>query len=666
MKTFSSRRIRPSSSLLSVAVLCSILALGASAPRVTHAAQGDCSQPVSNGVSPVATDCLVILQTAVGAAQCNSLDSCVCAPKGTVPPTATDSLICLQIATGIGGDLDCPCGGVSTSTTITTSTSTTSISLPISSTTTTTVLAAGACPGSGSVIVYAGATGMSCSTNADCIVGTCDTDLARCLTVTDLDTGWTGIAHNADVNDQVRVDGLLDCPNGFNPESGEPCGECNVTGLSPSSGNCRCNHDNHTICNDPFQIDGTDCSVGISCSVDDDCRVCNVTTSQGCLVDNDCPPNERCLGGLLQPSCENNQCVGTCNCYFGPPLPLSSGNTPACVLNRFAEDIIGTANVDNGLGALSVSLRSVVYLGELITLPCPTCGGVCSDPPAAVGEQCNFDGDCDVSGGDGVCDDDSVPGDGLTEGTCFLGLNNGEPCDVDAFNETFPTPGGGGYSLDCLPTTGKNVSGLGLVIQLDQTTGTADPLPFLVECGFTFAPDLCPCGVCSGNSAMTCTSNTDCAAEGTGTCQRLAQGSPNANQCSDGVCIDDGSGEGVCESGPTTSFCDGALRASGEPFVACQTDFDCQSTDCGPVPCGDCSLTRDRRCFLDPITASGIADPEFPAGAATFCIPPTASVAINSVAGLPGPARVVNQLQSTLFCENDPDSVYTPGVGGCP
>ncbi|MFT5041171.1 MAG: hypothetical protein ACI8TX_002143, partial [Hyphomicrobiaceae bacterium] len=81
---------------------------------------------------------------------------------------------------------------------------------------------------------------------------------------------------------------------------------------------------------------------------------------------------------------------------------------------------------------------------------------------------------------------------------------------------------------------------------------------------------------------------------------------------------------------------------------------------------GNCTLSKRRKCFLDPIVAEGVADPGNPIGAAVFCIPPTVSAAINGVAGLPGPARVVNQGVSVLFCAEDPDSVYTPGVGGCP
>lgn len=77
-------------------------------PGTASAAQGDCAQPVTDGASPAATDCLFILQVTVAIQTCDP-DPCVCTPKGTFPTSATDALICLQIATGLGGSLNCPC-----------------------------------------------------------------------------------------------------------------------------------------------------------------------------------------------------------------------------------------------------------------------------------------------------------------------------------------------------------------------------------------------------------------------------------------------------------------------------------------------------------------------------------------------------------------------------
>jgi len=35
----------------------------------------------------------------------------------------------------------------------------------------------------------------------------------------------------------------------------------------------------------------------------------------------------------------------TCECFYGPPLPLSSGAVPVCVVNRYTSPVTGTANI---------------------------------------------------------------------------------------------------------------------------------------------------------------------------------------------------------------------------------------------------------------------------------------------------------------------------------
>ena len=249
-----------------------------------------------------------------------------------------------------------------------------------------------------------------------------------------------------------------------------------------------------------------------------DCKVCSVNTGTTCSLDDDCPlgpsGGEICLNGNRQPTCSSGQCVGTCNCYFGPPLPLSSGKVPACVLNRFANDISGTANVDLGSGAITANLKATVFLGTLVTVPCPICGGTCT--AGNIGDPCAVDGNCDTSSGagDGTCANyDGVANDGTRDGTCFLGDNEGQSCDIQSRNETFPSPTGGGHSLDCFPGVGSNVSGTGLNINLVQTTGT-QTLTAGLECGTPpFVLETCPCGQCSDDTTITCTANSDC-----GTC----------------------------------------------------------------------------------------------------------------------------------------------------
>ena len=58
------------------------------AANEAEAAQGDCCQPVTNGATPTASDCLFILKTAVGSNTCDP--ECVCNPNGDASITATD------------------------------------------------------------------------------------------------------------------------------------------------------------------------------------------------------------------------------------------------------------------------------------------------------------------------------------------------------------------------------------------------------------------------------------------------------------------------------------------------------------------------------------------------------------------------------------------------
>lgn len=89
------------------------------------AAQGDCGQPVSDGPGPVSTDCLFILNAAIGVTTCTP--ECICDLNGQPPVTSTDALICLNVAVGNPPPdfPNCPCD----ETTTTSSSSTTSSTL---------------------------------------------------------------------------------------------------------------------------------------------------------------------------------------------------------------------------------------------------------------------------------------------------------------------------------------------------------------------------------------------------------------------------------------------------------------------------------------------------------------------------------------------------------
>src|SRR4029077_12869602 len=83
-----------------------------------------------------------------------------------------------------------------------------------------------------------------------------------------------------------------------------------------------------------------------------------------------------------------------CQCFYGPPLPLSSGAVPVCVINRYTASLTGTANIANsgahaGEGGAVVQLESGVHNGLKVSQPCP------------------------------ICQNDPTPRDGVRGGTCL-------------------------------------------------------------------------------------------------------------------------------------------------------------------------------------------------------------------------------------------------------
>jgi hypothetical protein len=86
-------------------------------PDATTVARAGCSQPVTTGAAPTASDCLFVLRTAVGSQTCEP--SCVCDVNGDSGTTAVDALFCLKKAVGENLALACDCPVVTTTTTTT-------------------------------------------------------------------------------------------------------------------------------------------------------------------------------------------------------------------------------------------------------------------------------------------------------------------------------------------------------------------------------------------------------------------------------------------------------------------------------------------------------------------------------------------------------------------
>ncbi|HIF64740.1 MAG TPA: hypothetical protein EYG16_01975 [Deltaproteobacteria bacterium] len=392
------------------------------------------------------------------------------------------------------------------------------------------------------------------------------------LTNSELDSGFNGGAHDVDIVDAFQSAVLTACDG--------DCANCVVT-EDPSPGYCRCDNDLTTTCDEPFVADADDC------------------------------------GG------------DTCNCFFGPPLALSSSGTPVCVINEITGPLDCNCDGITGecTGDCKIGLTSRLHQGIGQTKPCPTCEG----------------------------------------GTCSGGPRDGLACTVDATHPDF-----GPGAIECPPDAGSKISDLSIALNLNH--GVAS-LPFGTQCDAPLAASSCACAVCSGDSTVGCNSDAECTALGAGTCDSNGGGAGRLpNGCAaDGVCgvdPDDPSGqEGICTNAANVvTFCDAQLRASGKGLIPCSSDADCDVLDseCDGGDCGDCTLVQGRDCYLDPIEAAGDPSPYGGDMGAIFCVPPTASPAVNNAGGLPGAGRVTINFDYHGICDDGVTAFEAPGGSNCP
>jgi hypothetical protein len=115
-------------------------------------------------------------------------------------------------------------------------------------------------------------------------------------------------------------------------------------------------------------------------------------------------------------------------------------------------------------------------------------------------------------------------------------------------------------------------------------------------------------------------------------CYCAAQAQPSA--CIDGPC----DATGRCPGGPVDGAC------SGAPYRGCLPGSGRRECEDRAPGSGECQASL-RPCFGERITATGTCDPETPTYVAVFCTPRTRATALNSAAGLPGPARLVLPLE---------------------
>jgi len=103
--------------MTAISAMFLVLALSIGSPAAALAGQGDCGQPVSTGTGSVASDCLFMLNVAVGIGACDP--ECICELSGAPPVTSTDALLCLNVAVGSIAQPACPCTTTTSSTTTT-------------------------------------------------------------------------------------------------------------------------------------------------------------------------------------------------------------------------------------------------------------------------------------------------------------------------------------------------------------------------------------------------------------------------------------------------------------------------------------------------------------------------------------------------------------------
>ncbi len=151
------------------------------------------------------------------------------------------------------------------------------------------------------------------------------------------------------------------------------------------------------------------------------------------------------------------------------------------------------------------------------------------------------------------CEGDAVVGDGLRDGTCDGGSRAGLACDTNAMHGTY-----GAMAHDCPPNPAMAI-GNGAVVQMAPLTDGSGVSP----------PSVCAVG----------------------------------DSCVGGCTVDAAGGDWTCDDdGPTDSFCDGVLTASGDGVVPCAVQEDCEHFDAG-----DCSLLQRRSCLPDPLVVEGSA-----------------------------------------------------------
>lgn len=214
----------------------------------------------------------------------------------------------------------------------------------------------------------------------------------------DLDVGWTGIFHDQLLGEGGSLSFTLDCAGDFLGQ----CGDCALAGPIAST------------------------------TVVDNQR-CQGTTDVRCTSDADCGS-------------------GTCEFYFGAPLPITGGGIPICVTNQVNGPVTGAVQPEVGSGTSNIAIIFTTFVGISEDTPCPVCSG------ATLGAA----------------------------GTCTGGPRDGQACTTDGI-----TPFFGNTSFDCPPEPAADIGASTLPLNL--TTGSRELAASSTCTGSVATGDPCYC-----------------------------------------------------------------------------------------------------------------------------------------------------------------------------
>lgn len=531
----------------------------------------------------------------------------------------------------------------------------------------------------------------SCLPPGDVFECTCDNVVRERFVVaggsgTDSDAGWKGASHDATHNNGFGyVTELSNCDcdeftqatcTGSTLDS-----DCDVYGNRAP----RCSDDiNGVTCDARGNGDGgpsdSDCFVCDSNSINAGQWCANGTAANETVCQSQCIDDETGLPVAPQTPCINQEGCGdgetcrgrcdntlTCNRMTeGSPLPQISAAISVCILLEYKTDVTGVKNIVTGESTVNYETRTIIQLGNLFTVPCPVCSGVClggtNDGKSCFGrcnvsnDECLVDGDC-VGVGDTACletADDCAGGSCTLDLRCSGGANAGGLCRPDSATPL------GVVSHDCPPEASANISGLGVRQPFGDVT--TEPVQFPAggactdaswhnyECacpadsgpiiGVPTQPSGCAAAcnggvnegvgcatgtgglgtytVCVGGSdaGFVCDEDSDC--EGGGACsgnpKHCTAGTPallgsactvNANCGGGGLCED------ACPGARCVPLCypQGACNGGSRDGDNCATLHDCRECTAGnPLRTGD-PCTKNSSCDTTLGSGDGVCSP---------------------------------------------------------